>query len=118
MLAEVDVMEKEKDFALSAQVSELQWRAEALGRGLQDLTRLRQTEASDDVIVTEGRALLGKRGELEKKITARAAESSAIRVKVDMVAVKQTIAASGRVVTIAPAKLTRVSWKGERGKGK
>ena len=53
----MDAMEKGKDFGLAAQVSELQWRAEALGRGLRDLARLR-VEASDAVVVVEGGALL------------------------------------------------------------
>ena len=94
VFAEVDAVEKRKDFALAAQVSELQWRAEALGRGLRDLGRLRD-ETSDTVVVVEGQALLGRRGELEEKIGK--VESSIVRFEADVLSLKKTIAAAGAV---------------------
>ena len=93
-------MEKDSDFGLAAQVSELQWRAEALSRALRDLARLR-AEASDAVVVVEGRALLGKREELEKE---DAVESSVLRVEVDVERLKKVIAAVGKVRTEAVVK--------------
>ena len=95
VLSEVDAMEKGKDFGLAAQVSELQWRVEALGRAVQDLARLR-AEASDAVVVVEGGALLRKREELEKEVGTDAVESSAVRVDVDVEGLKKAIAAVGK----------------------
>ena len=111
VLAEVDAMEKGKDFGLAAQVSELQWRAEELGRGLRDLARLR-AEASDAVVVVEGGALLEKREELEKELWM---ESSAVRVEVDVEGLMKVIAAVGKVKTDAVVNMVKKAkkWGGE-----
>ena len=103
LLAEVDEMEKEKDFALSAQVSALQWRGEALGRGMQEL-KLVLGETNDAVVVVEGSKVLAKREELEEEMEEEAVESATVKLEVDSEALMRAIAGAGSVKTqAAPA---------------
>ena len=98
MIGEIDAMEKSKDFALAAQVSELQWLGEALGRGLRDLGRLRDM-SSDAVVVVEVGSVLEKRGELERAVRLNPAETSMIRLDHNIVELRRALASAGKIAT-------------------
>ena len=110
LLAEVDEMEKGKDFALSAQVSALQWRGEALGRGVQELQRVLD-ETNDAVVAVEGSKVLARRGELEEDIEEAAVESAAVELAVDAKALRRAIAGAGRVQTQTAPAAKKVRWR-------
>ena len=109
MLAEIDAAEKRKDFGLSALASELQWRAEVMGRGRQDLVWL-NTQASDAELVTRGGGLLGMRNEVEKKFEERLMESSKVWVDDNVEAMTKAILAAGKVAAVVFVNV-RVRWR-------